>query len=509
MGLCPMIQSCELYACLYAREFPAQALLRLRPELHNKPCVVMQGEAPTQSVCSLNRKAKLLQMTHGMTRIEVDTFSAPVILQRAPKMERIARDILLECAGSFSQLVEDRSEEAAFLCVLDISGTQGLFGPPEMLVRRLLQRVRSAGITACAAVSSNFHAAVLLARGLHPSLSLRCIAPGEEAEALASLPLSVLAISDTHAETFAQWGLHTVGMLAALPETGLIARMGQDGKRIRQMARGELEHLFQPVEPAFQLEERMELDTPVDLLEPLLFGVAVMLEQLILRVQARILALASITITLALDGPGTYARTIRPALPTNEKQIWIKLLHLDLAAHPPQAAILAVTLAAEPGSTSKVQQGLFCPQLPEATRLDVTLARIRAVVGEDCVGRAVLQDTHACEPFLIEPFTVEASETGAIVGARPHTSRRQLRPPEIVSITLRNSQPAMFFHREYRYTVERAYGPWLVSGDWWSATLWGFEQWDLVARSQDGAMLCCCMMRDLMRNQWQMAALYD
>jgi len=41
-----MNESAELYACLYANEFPAQALLRLRPELHNQPCVVMEGEPP-------------------------------------------------------------------------------------------------------------------------------------------------------------------------------------------------------------------------------------------------------------------------------------------------------------------------------------------------------------------------------------------------------------------------------------------------------------------------------
>jgi protein ImuB len=63
----------ELYACLYAKEFPAQALLRFRPELHGKPCVVLEGEAPLQQVCSLNAKARLLGLTHGMTQVEVDT----------------------------------------------------------------------------------------------------------------------------------------------------------------------------------------------------------------------------------------------------------------------------------------------------------------------------------------------------------------------------------------------------------------------------------------------------
>ncbi len=46
-------------------------------------------------------------------------------------------------------------------------------------------------------------------------------------------------------------------------------------------------------------------------------------------------------------------------------------------------------------------------------------------------------------------------------------------------------------------------------GDWWSRALWGCEQWDLVARAQDGDLLCCCLVRDLMQDHWQMVALYD
>jgi protein ImuB len=504
-----MNQPAELYACLYAREFPAQALLRLRPELHSKPCVAMKGEPPLQQVCSLNTKARLLGMTHGMTRVEVDTFPEPVLLPRSHQEEMAVKAILLECAGGFSPRVEDRSEDTAFLCVIDIAGTKSLFGSPEMLVRSLLQRVRSLGISARVTVSSNFHAAVCLARGLSPSTPFKVIAPGDEAVALASLPLTVLHLAESQAEIFALWGIHTLGMLAALPEKELIARMGQESKRLQQLARGERPHLFQPVEAAFLLEEKMELDSPVELLESLLFVVGVMLDQLILRAKARIFALASVTVVLTLDSGGTHSRTVRPALPTTDKQLWIKLLHLDLEAHPPQAAILALTLTAEPGSTSKVQLGLFSPQLPEAARLDVTLARIRAIIGEECVGRAVLQDMHAPEGFRMEPFTVPSSDSAAVVSSQTRAPMRRIRPPETTSVTLQNHRPATFFFRDRRYTVERAYGPWLTGGDWWNQTLWGLEQWDLVARAHDGSMICCCMTRDLMQNLWQMAALYD
>jgi protein ImuB len=504
-----MTKSRELYACLYANEFPAQALLRLRPELQDSPCVVMEGEPPLQTLYSLNTKARLLHMSHGMTRVEVDTFPNPVILSRSRKMEMATRAILLECAGAFSPRVEERSQDTAFLCGIDIRGTQSLFGPPEMLARSLVQRVRTVGIRARVTVSSNFQAAACLAKGLSPSAIVTVVPPGEEATALASLPIAVLDLTETQAETFALWGIHRLGTLADLPEKELIARMGQDGKRLRQLARGELPHLFLPVESPFALAEKMELDSPVELLESLLFVVGVMLDQLILRAKARTLALASVTITLTLDGGGTHTRTVRPALPGTDKQLWIKLLQLDLEAHPPQAVILAVALAAEPGSTSKVQLGLFSPQLPEAARLDVTLARIRALVGDNCVGRAVLHDTHAPEGFCMEPFTVSLGDSEAIASSTPRASMRQLRPPEPVFVTLRNAQPVMFFYRERRYAVEHAYGPWLVGGDWWNQTLWGLEQWDLVARAQNGPMLCCCMVQDQMRNQWQMAGLYD
>ena len=509
MGGAAMIKAAGLYACLYAKEFPAQAMLRLRPELHEKPCAVMEGEPPLQHVCSLNRRARSLGLARGITKVEVDTFPAVIMLPRSQKEEAAARTILLECAGAYSPRVENRMEDNAFLCGIDIAGTESLFGKPESLARNLLTRVRALGIAACIAVSSNFEASISLAKGLSPRSPVQIVPPGEESTALAPLPLAILDLTEEQAEIFSSWGIRTLGMLAALPEKELIARMGQKGKRLRQLACGEASHLFQPVEPAFTLEERMELESPVELLDALLFIVSVMLDQLILRAKSRVLALASVSITLMLEGGATHTRTVRPALPANDKQLWIKLLHLDLEAHPPPAAILALTLAAEPGITSKVQLGLFAPQLPEPARLDVTLARIRAIVGEENVGRAVLQDTHQPEAFRIEPFTLSSSSPSALPSAISRSATRTLRPAENILVTVQGRQPRAFVFREKPYAVEYAYGPWLISGDWWNPTLWGLEQWDIEARAQDNSILYCCVVRDQVAGCWQMAALYD
>ena len=129
MGRSQMNEPAERYACLYAKEFPVQALLRLRPELHNQPCVVMKGESPLQQVCSFNTKARLIGMEHAMTRVEVDTFPQSTVLSRSLQSEAATKDTLLECAAAFSPRIEDRSEDAALLFGIRSSSFQAPGAP--------------------------------------------------------------------------------------------------------------------------------------------------------------------------------------------------------------------------------------------------------------------------------------------------------------------------------------------------------------------------------------------
>lgn len=534
----------SLYACLYVREFPAQAMLRLRPHLKDSPVVILHGDPPRQGVCSLNSRAHALGIEAGTTRAELDVFPGVTHLPRSFAEESSARTALLQCAGQFSPRIEcpdecrtpnpspskmsDTSHTASdthFCAVLDIAGTEKLFGPPEKLAKKLLAAVRTLGLQACVVVSTNIDAALCLARSLGPRNAARSTLAGwstaiiptdEEATALAPLPLAVLPLTPEHAETFARWGIATLGALAALPEKELIARLGQQGRRLRQLARGQAPHLLIPADPPFTLEERIELDAPVEILDSLLFVLGVLLDHLIARATAQILALASVTVTLALESGSTHTRTVRPALPGNDRRLWLKLLHLDLQAHPPSAAILSVIVTADPGATSKVQLGLFSPQLPEPARLDVTLARIRSVVGETRVGRAVLEDTHRPDAFRMEPFTIPTATATATLPelhAQARTASRRLRPPEPIPVTLHQRRPASFVFRNQRYTVERAWGPWFFSGNWWGVECWSIEKWDLVARSDTGATISCAIARNPLRpanlNDWRLEELYD
>ena len=541
----------SLYACLYVREFPAQAMLRLRPQLKNTPVVILEGTPPRQTVCSRNAQAAAIGIDPGLTRAELDVFAGVTPLPRSLSEESSARTALLQCASQFSPRIEcpdecltptahsgkmsdtppdasDTASDTHFAAILDIAGTEKLLGPPAQLAKKLLAAVRALGLHAVIVVSTNIDAALCLARSLTPRASAKIISSplsgwstaviptGEESTALAPLPLSVLPLTPDHAETLIRWGIFTLGALAALPEKELIARLGQSGRRFRQLAQGVAPHLLVPTDPPLTLEERIELDAPVELLDSLLFVLGVLLDHLIARATAQILALASVTVTLALDGGSTHTRTVRPALPTNDRRLWLRLLHLDLQAHPPSAPILAVTLAADPGSTSKVQLGLFTPQLPEPARLDVTLARIRSLVGDHRIGRAVLEDTHRPDAFRMEPFTIPTATATATLPelhAQARTASRRLRPPEPIPVTLHQRRPASFVFRNQRYTVERAWGPWFFSGNWWGVECWSIEKWDLVARSDTGATISCAIARNPLRpanlNDWRLEELYD
>jgi protein ImuB len=502
-----------LYICVYVPEFPAQARLRLRPELASTPVVILAGDPPLEEVCSANALAFRLGITQGMTRAELESFAGVSVLKRSEQEERGARAALLDAAGAFTPRVEmNSSTVSAFAIVLDMAGTRRIFGPTTQALKSIQRAFSALRFFTQLAASSNFHAAVCMAPQARKEPFV--LQAGREREILSTLPLSALPLTSSQFESLALWGLHTVGELAGLPEVDLIVRLGQAGKRLRLLARGEHPHLMVPEEPAFILDEFIGFDAPIETLDSLLFVLGPMLEQVLARAQNRAYALASVTLRLGLDGGGEHERTIKPAIPTVQRDALLKLLHLDLQAHPPGAGVISLLLHAEPGDRNKVQLGLFSTQLPEPLRLDMTLARIAALVGEERVGRAKLRDTHRPDSFTMERFGVPGGvsiEVDRPMEEQQVTALRRCRPPVLLSVQQCGACLKAFSFHGRRYTVRETYGPWRKSGDWWSAGIWSREEWDVCATTSgnDDAPMLCLVTHDLLQHRWHLEALYD
>ena len=539
-----------LYTCAWAAGFPAQAMLRLRTDWQTEPVVVLDGRAPAEWVCSLNQLASRMGAVAGMTRLEAESINGLRLLKRSAENEAAARAVFLECAAKFSPRIEDalacnpstnnpadeRRRPTACAYVLDIAGTERLFGSPAQLAQRLRDELAASGFRASVAVSANYDAARIKAAAIR---GISVIPEGAEAEALARLPMSALDLDEEHAATFTLWGIHTLGDLAALPESELVARVGPQARLWRALARGEAEHAFVPIEAEFALDEFSEFESPVEQIESLLFVGARMIDCLVARAVGRALALRAFTAEMALDGGGTHRVTIRPAVATTDRKFLLKLMQLEIGANPPKAAVVSLALRAEAGQQSKMQLGLFTPQTPEPSRLDITLARLRAMVGDEHVGSPMLDDTHSASGFHMEPFALpdQRSEMRKSSGAKdaenkanPRMALRRVRPPRLVRVMfsymfptqnavdepraspgprIGTTRPVAFNDGENRYEVAAAYGPWKASGSWWAMDAWNSEEWDVLATASDGSTIACLLSRDCARNAWRLEAFYD
>lgn len=381
--------------------------------------------------------------------------------------------LLIECARGFSPHIE---EIGADTILFDVRGLASLYGPPPQLAREIDRRV---GIAANIAIALNPDAAIHAARGIR---GITTIEPGREAEALARLPLNLLGGSSETAELLDLWGIRTFGEFAKLPPFGVAARLGDEGVYLQSLARGEGHRQLRPLEDPLEFEEAMELEYPVDLLEPLSFILARLLNEVCRRLGSRALATNEIRLRLTLENAPEHCAVLRLPVPMLDPAAFLKMLQLELSGEPPAAPVLKAAVSAEPVKPRRTQNGLFLSLAPEPEKLELTIARIRHLTGPGKVGAAELRNTHRPDSFVMRPFAPR-TPTQSPVRSEPRLSLRRYRPAKYAQVILNHEQPARIASQPVNSAVVMAKGPWRTSGDWWSVSAWNRDEWDVETAS--------------------------
>jgi protein ImuB len=407
---------------------------------------------------------------------------------------------LLAFAREFTPRAESLSPAEA---LLDLHGFGRTWRSPQDLAGALLAAGHARGWTELrVALAWTRVAALVAARG---RAGLTVVPPGQEAAALAPLPLDLLDLDDERRETFRRWGIATLGALAALPARGLAERLGVQGPRLRRLARGEDEAPLVPTRAPEAFESTLELEWPVDGLEPLSFLLARVLEPLCARLKERGRRAAGMELDLGLVDGRRHRRALRPAAPSAEARTWRTLMLLDLETHSPGEAVQAFTIRAEPTPARTVQFSLLDPAQPSPERLAETMARLHEWTAAGRAGAPVLVDTHRPGAFVMETFApgpVGGPAPGPFTGSRlpagpPRIGLRVFRPPRPAEVSLREGRPAFVSAGSVRGAVLDRAGPWRVSGDWWDVA-WSREEWD-VALAAGGLYR---VFRDRLRDEW-------
>jgi len=402
------------------------------------------------------------------------------------------------------------------LVSIDVGGLERLLGPAQAIGEELRREAAARGIRGHVAIACTRTAALILSIA-RPGLTV--VARGEEGDALASLAVDILGksevgslksvaetaqTSDFILPTFTRWGLRTLGDLASLPTADLVARLGKPALVFQALARGDD---IRPLIPALaeeRFESTLELEWPIEELEPLSFVLTRLLEPLSTRLERRDRGAAVLHVLLRLvtrdqstgAGREMYARRLELPSPIRDVRTLRTLALLDLESHPPGAGVDRVTIVIDPTPGRILQHTLFTRAHPTPEQLSTLVARLGALMGQDRFGAPATVDSYRPGAFAMEAFATDLeSNRGerrnrrenifSACSADSAVKRGESRipnPESLVSALRRCRQPvparvAVADGRPVRVTTDRrgfaggavvrCAGPWRTSGSWW------------------------------------------
>lgn len=516
----------HLYACLHIPNFPVQAVVRSRSDIvyEQDPLAILDGAESLQKVVALNMQARHAGIEHGMTRLRAEALPKVKLLKRIIQQEQAGHSALMDCGYSISPVVESTCPGTI---IIDVTGAQRLLGSGMEIGQKLAIRASECGFHAQIAVAGNPHAALHAARGLS---GVTVIPAGEEALRMASLPIAVLQLEPDIAATLENWGVYNLESLSKLPTRSLVQRLGESGLQLQQLARGKTERTLIPSEPPTDFQESLEIEEPLELLESLVVVMSSLLQQLLARLTMRTLATDHVQLTLQLEVNSerqlrsdqsfrtqitTYQRTLKLPVPTQDAGLLLKLLQLNVAEHPPNAPVRKVTLESFPAAIRVAQSGLFEPCAPDPAKLEVTIARLRALVGEEdesgcsLVGFPMVKDSHKPDSFEVRPFQPDVEHKQYERASLPLIALHIFRPSLPTKVELKRDAPATVKVESRRNVVLKASGPWRKNGSWWDKDReWSRDEWDveLKGAGENGVYR---IFQDHRSDQWFLDGIYD
>ncbi len=509
---------------------------------------------------------------------------------------------LVDVARTFTPRFEQLGAAlGSTVILLDASGLSRLFGSAQELgehLREALEKLSPGDSLPRIAIASTQTAATLLALG---SPGLTVVMPGREAIALAPLSVGVLdqfeklstvahappgelrrdrapelegagwhhprsthqasrgkrrAPENRLLEILTKWGIRSLGALAELSAPDLHERLGERGALWQSLARGVDVRPMVPWVDEIPFEAALELEWPIEGLEPLSFVLARLLEPLADRLERADRGAAVIYTSLRLTSRTVHSRTLQLPAPMRDPKTLRTLVLLDLETHPPDAPIDIVRIYIDPTPARVLQWTLLERAQPAVEQVSTLIARLTALMGQGHVGSAVLVDTWKPGAFTMGDFRLSSGDYLANGDRRPPINReidnqhspnrhqssiddrkcnlrsalRRFRFPIPARVAVSEGRPVRVQTDRQGFTsgaIAEAAGPWRTSGHWWSASAreqsielrrdhraeaafgreggWDRDEWDVAM--QDGTVYRLVVEREV--GQWFLEGVID
>jgi DNA polymerase-4 len=207
------------------------------PSLRGKPVIVGGRPGDRGVVSAASYEARAFGV-HSAMPLRTAGRRCPqgVFLPGRPERYRELSEQVMAIFASYTPMVEPISLDEAFL---DVSASAAAFGDGETIGRQIKDRVLDeVGLVVSVGVATNKLCAKV-ASDLRKPDALVVVPPGEEAAFLAPLPIRRLwGVGPQAQAALADYGVTTIGQLAAIPIGTLHRRFGSHGDDLSARARG-------------------------------------------------------------------------------------------------------------------------------------------------------------------------------------------------------------------------------------------------------------------------------
>ncbi len=349
-----------------------------------------------------------------------------------------------------------------------------------------------------------------------------------------------------HLEILTMWGIRTLGAFAALAGPDVFERLGDRGLQWQALARGVDARPLVPWVDEVPFEAALELEWPIEGLEPLSFVLARLFEPLSERLEQADRGAAVIYTSLRLTTRRVHSRTLQLPAPMRDAKTLRTLVLLDLETHPPDAPIDTVRVFIEPTPGRVLQWTLLERAQPAPEQVSTLIARLGALMGDTHVGSPRLVDTWKPGAFEMTAFQVlecsgppsrpeaatarsrrsspdcsraeadagvlkcsgaevrESKEKGSIGSAL-----RRFRFPIPTRVTVQEGRPIRVTTDRQGFSsgaIVQSAGPWRTSGEWWQeGQAWDRDEWDVAMT--DGTIYRLVVERGV--GQWFLEGVVD
>jgi DNA polymerase-4 len=384
---------------------------RDRPELRGRP-VIVGGGGPNQRgvVSAASYEARRFGVHSAMPLVTAGRLCPQgVFLPVDGRKYQAASREVMAILRRFTPLVQPISIDEAFL---DVTASRALFGDGETIARRIKQAIHDeVGLTASVGVATTKLVAKI-ASDLRKPDGLVVVPPGDEAAFLAPLPISRLwGVGEKTAAALRDFGVQTIGDLAALPPDAMARRFGKHGASLVERAAGIDPDPVAGGEPAKSIghEHTFDVDTSDrEVIERTLLGMA---DGVAGRLRSAGLKAGTVTLKLRDTAFTTITRQVGLEVPSDlTEPIYdaaLGLLRREL--HGQRIRLVGVTAS---NFRERDQLAMFGVEDPRRHQAAEALDRIRRKYGERAVTRARLVRDALPAPFERDPMTAVERRQG-------------------------------------------------------------------------------------------------